>query len=104
MMHIDKNVCASLIGTLLNIPNKTKDRVKTRLNLVEIDMRIELAPRAGGKRMYLPPTCKFSKKRRKTTSFVTPQFIANTIRYETIHFSSYKNLGNKNKNLIENNI
>ncbi|XP_075481115.1 uncharacterized protein LOC142521824 [Primulina tabacum] len=34
MMHIEKNVCESLIGTLLEIPGKTKDGVAARLDLV----------------------------------------------------------------------
>jgi hypothetical protein len=29
VMHVDKNVCEVLIGTLLDIPSKTKDTVKT---------------------------------------------------------------------------
>ncbi|KAL8145946.1 hypothetical protein AgCh_003901 [Apium graveolens] len=32
-MHIEKNVCESITGTLLNIPGKTKDGVKARLDL-----------------------------------------------------------------------
>ncbi|XP_073153348.1 uncharacterized protein [Henckelia pumila] len=31
-MHIEKNVCESLIGTLLNVPGKTKDGVAARLD------------------------------------------------------------------------
>ncbi|XP_024178950.2 uncharacterized protein LOC112184960 [Rosa chinensis] len=38
----EKNVCDSLIGTLLNIPGKTKDGVKTRLDLVEMGIRLGL--------------------------------------------------------------
>ena len=29
VMHIEKNVCASFIGTLLDIPSKTKDGIKS---------------------------------------------------------------------------
>ncbi|KAL8147931.1 hypothetical protein AgCh_005310 [Apium graveolens] len=35
-MHIEKNVCESIIGTLLNIPGKTKDGMKARLDLKEL--------------------------------------------------------------------
>ena len=35
LMHVEKNVCASLIGTLLNIKGKTKDGVNARLDLIE---------------------------------------------------------------------
>ncbi|XP_074297407.1 uncharacterized protein LOC141628126 [Silene latifolia] len=34
VMHVEKNVFDSIIGTLLNMPNKTKDRVKPRYNMV----------------------------------------------------------------------
>ncbi|KAL0561465.1 hypothetical protein IC582_001893 [Cucumis melo] len=56
-MHIEKNVCANLIGTLLDIPGKTKDGVKIRLDLVELNIRSELAPQVGEKKIFLPPTC-----------------------------------------------
>ena len=35
-MHIEKNVCESIIGTLLNVLGKTKDGVKSRLDLIEM--------------------------------------------------------------------
>ena len=34
VMHIEKNVCESIIGTLLNIPGKTKHGLNSRLNLI----------------------------------------------------------------------
>ena len=65
-MHIEKNVCESIIGTLLNIPGKTKDGVKSRLDLLEIGLRPDLAPRFGLKRTYLPPACyTLSRKEKK---------------------------------------
>ncbi|XP_073057309.1 uncharacterized protein [Primulina eburnea] len=57
VMHIEKNVCESLIGTLLDIPGKTKDGVAARLDLVEMNVRTELAPNMGEKRTYLPAAC-----------------------------------------------
>jgi len=56
-MHVEKNVCDSLIGTLLNINGKTKDGLNARLDLIEINIQGELAPIEMGKRTYLPPTC-----------------------------------------------
>ena len=41
-MHIQKNVCDSIIGTLLNIPGKTKNGVRVRKDLVEMSIRDEL--------------------------------------------------------------
>ena len=56
-MHIKKNICESIIGTLIDIPGKTKDGVKSQLDLLEIGLRPDLAPRFGLKRTYLPLAC-----------------------------------------------
>ncbi|KAA0059273.1 transposase [Cucumis melo var. makuwa] len=56
-MHIEKNICANLIGTLLDILDKTKDGIKSRLDLVELNIRSELAPQVGEKKIFLPPAC-----------------------------------------------
>jgi len=34
VMHVEKNMCDSLIGTLLNINEKTKDGLNDRLDLI----------------------------------------------------------------------
>jgi len=36
VMHIELNVCDSIIGILLNKPNKTKNGVKARKDLVKM--------------------------------------------------------------------
>ena len=41
-MYIEKNVCNSIIGTLLDIPGKTKYSLVSRLDHVEIGVRPEL--------------------------------------------------------------
>jgi hypothetical protein len=33
VMHIEKNICESILGTLMNIEGKTKDTVKARKDL-----------------------------------------------------------------------
>jgi len=45
-MHVEKNVCDSLIETLLNIKGKTKDGMKCRQGLVEMGIREQLHPQA----------------------------------------------------------
>ena len=55
VMHIEKNVCDSLIGTLLNIPGKTKDGIKARQDFQALGIRDELTPKPDGRRIYLPP-------------------------------------------------
>ncbi|XP_074299528.1 uncharacterized protein LOC141630649 [Silene latifolia] len=63
-MHVEKNVFDSLIGTLLNMPNKTKDGVKAR-NDMAARGRIELKPIEKGKRIYIPPSCTTLSKKEK---------------------------------------
>ena len=43
-MHVKKNVCGSLLGTLMNDKWKTKDNAKARADLKELDIRPELHP------------------------------------------------------------
>jgi len=43
-MHVEKNVCDSIIGTLLNIKGKTKDGINAHKDLVEMGVRLELHP------------------------------------------------------------
>ena len=68
VMHVEKNVCDSLIGTLLNIQGKTKDGVNARLDLLEMNIREDLVPREVGKRTYLPPAC-YTMSRQEKISF-----------------------------------
>ena len=56
-MHVEKNVCDSLIGTLLNIKGKTKDGLTCHQDLVDMGIRDQLHPIAKGSQMYLPPAC-----------------------------------------------
>ncbi|XP_073030675.1 uncharacterized protein [Primulina eburnea] len=63
VMHIEKNVFESLINTLMNVKGKTKDNVAARLDMVQMGVRPELAPKFCEKRTYLPPAaCSFTKK------------------------------------------
>ena len=39
VMHIEKNVCESIINTFLNIVGKTKDGLNSHLSLVEMGLR-----------------------------------------------------------------
>ena len=38
-MHIEKNICESLLGTLLELPGKCKDNVKARLDMQHLGIR-----------------------------------------------------------------
>ncbi|XP_074351607.1 uncharacterized protein LOC141690732 [Apium graveolens] len=54
VMHIEKNICEALTGTLLNIPGKTKDRESVRIDMAEMGIRMELRPKNSGKKEKLP--------------------------------------------------
>ena len=48
-MHIEKNVCNSLLSTLLNILGKTKDEIEAQLDFIELGVQKKLAPKVGEK-------------------------------------------------------
>jgi len=50
VMHVEKNVCDILIGTLLNIQGKTKDGLNTHQDLAEMGIQLQLHPRSNGKK------------------------------------------------------
>nr|GEZ77847.1 hypothetical protein [Tanacetum cinerariifolium] len=69
VMHIEKNVCESIVGTLMNLDGKTKDHIKARLDLQEMAIRPELHPQPQDKKkIYLPPAC-FSKDKKEKEIF-----------------------------------
>nr|XP_021861027.1 uncharacterized protein LOC110800050 [Spinacia oleracea] len=70
VMHIEKNVCDAIIGTLLNMPGKTKDNENVRKDMKKRNIRPDLWPveksGAGGTKTYLPPACyTMSRKEKK---------------------------------------
>jgi hypothetical protein len=52
-MHIIKNICESLVGTLLNIQGKTKDGVNARKDMVAMGIRSELALQKHEKKLLI---------------------------------------------------
>lgn len=71
VMHIEKNVCENLIGTLLNILGKSKDGVNARKDLAHLGIRPELTPKTDDKfKTYLPSTC-YNLSRAEKYSFYT---------------------------------
>jgi hypothetical protein len=54
VMHIEKNICESIIGTVLNVKGKSKDGLKSRMDLENMKIRNELYPEMRGTRFYLP--------------------------------------------------
>ena len=52
-MHMEKNLCDNVIGTLLNIQGKTKNGLNTHHYLAEMGIRSQLHPRFDGKKIIL---------------------------------------------------
>ena len=68
VMHIEKNVCESIVGTLLDIPNKSKDGEKAWLDLKDLNIRLNLIPTKRGNGTYLPPA-KYTLSRQEKRKF-----------------------------------
>lgn len=69
VIHIEKNVCDSLLGTLMNIPGKTKDTYNSRLDLEVMGIRHKLQPVCkNGKTKFKPGCYSFSSKEKQGTS------------------------------------
>ena len=56
-MHIEKNVCESIIETLMNTSEKTKDNLKSRLDLQVMGIRKELHPIPCEEYLEFPFAC-----------------------------------------------
>ncbi|XP_020262532.1 uncharacterized protein LOC109838506 [Asparagus officinalis] len=57
VMHIEKNICDSLLGTIMNIKGKTKDNIKARLDLQAMSLKPELHPIQRGDKLVMPAAC-----------------------------------------------
>lgn len=56
VMHIEKNVCDNIYGTLLNLDGKSKDNLQARLDLQAMNIREELHPeKRASSKFYIPP-------------------------------------------------
>ncbi|CAN6718990.1 unnamed protein product [Malus baccata var. baccata] len=75
VMHIEKNICDSVVGTLLGI-EKSKDGLAACADLEVLNIRRSQHPRREGNRTFLPPAL-FMLKREEKTAFCN---VLSTIR------------------------
>jgi len=68
VMHIEKNVCESLLGTILDIKGKSKDTVNARLDLADLEIRNELQLQDSGD-SYDMPKARYTLSKSKKTQF-----------------------------------
>jgi hypothetical protein len=57
VMHIEKNVCDNIMGTLMSIEGKNKDTEKARMDLEYLGIRGDLHLLERNGRLYKPPAC-----------------------------------------------
>lgn len=59
VMHIEKNICDNLIGTLLDIRGKSKDHTKARFDLLEMGIKEKLQPEfsSDGEQVFIHKAC-----------------------------------------------
>ncbi|XP_042962362.1 uncharacterized protein LOC122296625 [Carya illinoinensis] len=57
VMHIEKNICDSVLGTLLSIDGKSKDTANARRDLERLGLRKELHLRPNGDRTRMSLAC-----------------------------------------------
>ena len=99
-MHVEKNVCDSVIGTLLDIKGKTKDGLNARLDLVDMGIREKLAPVDVGSRKFLPPACHTLSRKEKRSfceclrGIKVPQGYSSNIR-SLVSMEDFKLIGLK---------
>ena len=54
VMHVEKNICESILGTLLDIKGKSKDGISSRQDLEAMRIRKKLHPIDVGSKVLLP--------------------------------------------------
>ena len=67
VMHIEKNICDSVMWTVLDIDNKSKDSLKARLDLKMMGIQKELHPEDG--KTIFPHACYTLSKDEKKAVF-----------------------------------
>ncbi|XP_065871602.1 uncharacterized protein [Euphorbia lathyris] len=55
VMHIEKNVCDNILGTLLDIEGKSKDNIKARHDFKRVKIMKHLAPKLMNGKWHIPP-------------------------------------------------
>ncbi|XP_039034840.1 uncharacterized protein LOC120171121 [Hibiscus syriacus] len=88
VMHIEKNVCERVYGTLLNLPGKTNDRLRARKDLVAMSIKPELQTQPRENSTWLLPACYTLNTTEKHQFYET----LSTIKVPDGYCSNFKNL------------
>ncbi|XP_062112702.1 uncharacterized protein LOC133823866 [Humulus lupulus] len=72
VMHIEKNICDSVVGTIFSIDGKSKDTEKARLDLQDLNIRKQLHMKKKGNKWFKPVACYTlsAKERQEFCTFI----------------------------------
>ncbi|XP_028085569.1 uncharacterized protein LOC114286586 [Camellia sinensis] len=69
VMHIEKNICDNLMGTLLNVDGKNKDTEKARIDLANLKIRKELHLQSRGDGSFVKPPAVYTLSTKERQGF-----------------------------------
>lgn len=69
VMHIEKNICDNIIGTLLDIDGKSKDNLKARKDLQDLNIHEELWLRKSAIDKFEKPHMSYTLTKEECKSF-----------------------------------
>jgi hypothetical protein len=69
-MHIEKNICESILSTLLGISGKSKDTINARLDLEDMGIRKSLHLKRNGNSYSVPHAPYTMDKKQKLVFFI----------------------------------
>ncbi|XP_028119696.1 uncharacterized protein LOC114317185 [Camellia sinensis] len=69
VMHIEKNICDNLMGTLLNVDGKNKDTEKARIDLANLKIRKELHLQSRGDGSFMKPPAVYTLSTKERQGF-----------------------------------
>ena len=77
VVHIEQYICERILGTLMNIPGKTKANLKSCLDLMDMGIRKNLHPKNVGEKYEIPKaTFELSLNERKDVCRFLPDLRA----------------------------
>lgn len=68
VMHIEKNICENLIGTIMNLEGKRKDTLNARIDLKDLNIKEELQLRKEGD-SYVMPRARYTLSKEQVVAF-----------------------------------
>jgi hypothetical protein len=84
-MHVTKNIFNNIIGALLDMPRKMKDRLKSHNDLVQFGLRPELHPKLRPNGKHYLPSASYSLTVEEKKKLSMPTWDVNTHKFLIQH-------------------